>query len=127
VRGASGDDARQRLVGSATTLAGLLKHLAWVELEWFQRVLAGRSLPPVPSQDADPDAEFRVDHSESVDQLIADYQQACDQSRATAANLRLGRHRPASPHGPGLAALDLCPHDRGGPPATLAMPTSCAS
>jgi uncharacterized damage-inducible protein DinB len=94
VGGVSGDDARRRLVGSATTLAGLLKHLAWVELEWFQRVLAGRSLPPVPSQDIDPDAEFRVDPGETVDQLIADYQQACDQSRATAATYALDDRAP---------------------------------
>ena len=51
VRGVSDDDARLRLVGSATTLGGIVQHLRWVELEWFQRVLARRSaddLPPMP-------------------------------------------------------------------------------
>jgi Protein of unknown function (DUF664) len=33
VRGISDDDARRRLVGSATTLGGIVKHLHWVELE----------------------------------------------------------------------------------------------
>jgi hypothetical protein len=59
--GVSEEDARRRLVGSATTLGGIVKHLRWVELEWFQRVLAGRStedLPPVPGAGTDPDAEF---------------------------------------------------------------------
>lgn len=46
-----------------TTLGGLVKHLYWVELNWFQRVLAGRpaeDLPPVPWTDQDPDADFRT-------------------------------------------------------------------
>jgi len=44
VRGVSDEAARLRLVGSATTLGGIVKHLHWVELEWFQRVLARRSV-----------------------------------------------------------------------------------
>jgi hypothetical protein len=63
VRGVSDEDARLRLVGSATTLGGIVKHLHWVELEWFQRVLARRS----------------------VERLLAGYEAACATSRATAA------------------------------------------
>jgi hypothetical protein len=63
VRGVSDEDARLRLVGSATTLGGIVKHLHWVELEWFQRVLARRS----------------------VERLLAEYEAACATSRATAA------------------------------------------
>jgi len=57
VGGVSDDDARRRMVGSATTLGGIVKHLHWVELEWFQRVLAGRTaddLPPALGADTDP-------------------------------------------------------------------------
>jgi hypothetical protein len=63
VRGVSDEAARLRLVGSATTLGGIVKHLHWVELEWFQRVLARRS----------------------VERLLAGYEAACATSRATAA------------------------------------------
>jgi hypothetical protein len=63
VRGVSDEAARLRLVGSATTLGGIVKHLHWVELEWFQRVLARRS----------------------VEHLLAGYEAACATSRATAA------------------------------------------
>src|SRR6266545_2517083 len=51
VSGLSEEEATRRLVPSATTLIGIVKHLRWVELSWFQRVLAGRppeDLPPVP-------------------------------------------------------------------------------
>jgi hypothetical protein len=92
VRGVSDDEARRRLVGSATTLGGIVKHLRWVELEWFQRVLARRSaedLPAVPDAGTDPDAEFRLEPGDSVERLLADYEQACASSRATAATLGL--------------------------------------
>jgi uncharacterized damage-inducible protein DinB len=88
VSGLSDDDARRRLVGSATTLGGIVKHLHWVELEWFQRVLARRpatELPSVPGAGTDPDAEFRLTPEGTVDRLLAEYQEACAASRATAA------------------------------------------
>lgn len=92
VRGVSEADARRRLVPSMTTLGGLVKHLYWVELSWFQRVLAGRAaedLPPVPWTDQDPDADFRMEPDETVEQLIAAYDRACAQSRAAAASRAL--------------------------------------
>jgi len=60
--------AGKRLVPSMTTLAGLVKHLRWIEVEWFQQVLARRStqdLPPLPWSDGQPDADFRVHPDES--------------------------------------------------------------
>jgi len=39
--GVSEDDARRRLVSSDTTLLGLVKHLAFVEVYWAQRRFAG--------------------------------------------------------------------------------------
>ena len=44
VTGLSEEQLRRRLVPSATTLAGLLKHLTGVEREWFQ--LGWPSVPP---------------------------------------------------------------------------------
>jgi hypothetical protein len=102
VGGVADDDARRRLVGSATTLGGIVKHLRWVELEWFQRVLARRSpddLPPVPGAGTDPDAEFRLEPGDTVERLLAEYEEACAWSRATAA---------------GYALDDVAPHFRMG-------------
>src|SRR6266542_605924 len=88
VSGLSEEEATRRLVPSATTLIGIVKHLRWVELSWFQRVLAGRppeDLPPVPWSDDDPDADFRLEPGETVERIIAEYDQECARSRAVAA------------------------------------------
>jgi hypothetical protein len=103
VRGVSEEDAARRLVPSATTLAGIVKHLRWVELNWFQRVLAGRAeeeMPPPPWTDEDPDADFRLEPGETVEQVIADYDAECERSRAVAASHSLdglGSHRRMGP------------------------------
>jgi hypothetical protein len=62
VRGVSEEDVRRRLVPSATTLGGIVRHLRWVELNWFQRTLAqipGSELPPIACDD--PSATFRIE------------------------------------------------------------------
>jgi uncharacterized damage-inducible protein DinB len=99
VRGLSEEDARRRLVASATTPGGIVKHLRWVEMNWFQRVLAGRphaDLPTPPWTDEDPDADFRLEPDERLDQVIAEYEAECARSRQTAAGHSLddtGQHR----------------------------------
>lgn len=88
LRGVSEEDARRRLVPSMTTLGGIVKHMRWVEQSWFQRVLAGRpasDLPAVPWTDDDPDADFRLEPDETVEGLIAAYEQECARSRQAAA------------------------------------------
>jgi hypothetical protein len=87
VRGVSESDARRRLVSSATTLGGIVKHLWWVEIYWFQRILAPETSdserPPIPFDD--PDATFRLEPEETVEGLIANYEKQCDLSRQLAA------------------------------------------
>jgi hypothetical protein len=99
VRGLSEEDARRRLVASATTPGGIVKHLRWVEINWFQRVLAGRpdtDLPPPPWTDEDPDADFRLEPDEPLDRVIVEYEAECARSRHAAAGRSLddtGEHR----------------------------------
>jgi hypothetical protein len=84
--GLSREDACRRLVPSATTLAGLVKHLTSVEREWFGEVL--RQLPPgevVPA----PGDGWVVEPGETLEELVADYRRACEDSRAVAAALAL--------------------------------------
>jgi len=103
VSGMSEADTRLAIVPSATTLAGLVKHLAAVEREWFQKVL-GRRTPEEIGADADAgDASFLLDPDETVDELIADYDEACEQSRRIAASLPLDH---AVPH-PRLGRVSL--------------------
>ncbi|MGH8833566.1 MAG: DinB family protein [Actinomycetes bacterium] len=85
--GLSETDARRRLVGSLSTPAGIVKHLAEVERWWFQMVLAGRRDVPMVSTTEDPDADFRVDDTDTVVGLLAGYEAECAISRELVAAL----------------------------------------
>lgn len=70
---------------SATSIAGLVKHLAVVEDAWFTERFAGEPMPePWQGVDwtADPDWEFRTARDEPLAELVALYQAACERSRA---------------------------------------------
>ena len=58
------DMARQRLVGSETTLLWLVKHLAGAELAWLQRRFAGEALDLPP---------LEIGPSETIDSVIGEY------------------------------------------------------
>lgn len=85
VTGVSDEDARRRLVPSLTTLGGLLRHLRYVETEWFGQVLAGHDADQPPG----PDGDFQVGPADTVATLVADYERACAASREVAATMGL--------------------------------------
>lgn len=92
VGGLSEEDARRRLVPSATTLSGLIKHLCRVEASWFQHRLAQVSPEDVPLLRGwidDPERDFRVTPDETVEALITQYGEQCTLSRETAARFDL--------------------------------------
>jgi uncharacterized damage-inducible protein DinB len=92
LRGVSEEDARRRLVPSLTTLAGIVKHLARVEESWFQRRLDRvpvEDLPLVKSAIEDEDGEFRIEDEDTVEALIARYEDRCARSREVAAKYDL--------------------------------------
>lgn len=73
---------------SATSVAGLVKHLALVEDSWFHERFAGHPEPAVwagADWDADPDWEFHSALDDDLDDLICLYEEACERSRAVAA------------------------------------------
>jgi Protein of unknown function (DUF664) len=87
VKGVPADAARRRLVPSATTLAGLVRHLTSVEREWFGSVLDQRPASEVGVFVADDGWE--VESSQDVEDLVADYRRACAQSRRVASRFIL--------------------------------------
>lgn len=99
VEGLRDADLRRRLVPSATTLLGLVKHLAYVERWWFQIVFAGEDLP-VPWSEEDPDADFRVEPNESTAQILRFYQEQVRRSREITASASLDEitRRPGRDH-----------------------------
>jgi hypothetical protein len=76
--------ARTGLVPSQTTLAGLLRHMAVTEREWFQQVLSGRPAQPGEAP-GDPDTSWVVGEDDTVADLVAAYEQECQRSRSAAA------------------------------------------
>lgn len=81
VEGASDETLRARIVPSQTTLLGIVKHLAWVEIWWFQMVFAGRQGDD-PWTEEGPDSDFRIEPHETSEQIVAFYRETCAESRA---------------------------------------------
>ncbi len=95
------EQASRRLVPSATTLLGVVKHLAYVERGWFQMNFAGYPPNfPWPEDEPDQDIDFRISTTDTIESISALYQQEIARSREIVAG----------------ASLD-----------TPATPTSCAS
>ena len=70
------------------TLGGLLKHMAYVESDWFSRVLFERDKqPPWDAVDwtADPDWEWHSAADDTPEQLLTLWQDAVTNSRALVA------------------------------------------
>ncbi len=88
VAGLTDEQARRSLVPSLTTPLGLLKHAAFVERVWFQVSLAGRTRAEIGIPES-VDESFVLEPGDTVDALVADFEAACEQSRAVAAAYRL--------------------------------------
>lgn len=93
VSGLSKDQLAHQHGPSSMTLAGILKHLAYVEDVWFQVRFLGHAVP-APWADApfadDPDWEFHSAPEDEPTYLIELYEAACARSRlafASAASL----------------------------------------
>jgi uncharacterized damage-inducible protein DinB len=86
--GVGADGLRATVGGSSMTLGGMLKHLAYVEDEWFSRWLPGQDrLPPWNSVDwkAEPDWEWDSAADDTPEQLFDLWCGAVDRSRAQVA------------------------------------------
>jgi hypothetical protein len=96
VRGLSETEARRRLVPSMTTSIGLVKHAAFAERKWFQRILAG-----LPDSECDGamvgEASFVASDDETVADVIAEFERASERARTIAADIDLDaiRQHPA--------------------------------
>ena len=80
LEGLDDEQLRRPMVPSGTSLLGMVKHLAYVERWWFQQVWAGREVS-YPWTDDDPDADWRVEPSETTEDILALYRGECDASR----------------------------------------------
>ena len=90
VAGLSESDARRRLVASATTPIGLIKHAAAAERFWFQRLLLGLEESDCDGPASPGDARFAVTDEETLDDVITEFRAASQRSRDIVATRDLG-------------------------------------
>ena len=89
--GLTEEQARSRLVPSATTLLGLLKHVTWMQRVWFEECIGGRprlELGLVQS----PEESFQLADGDTVTSVKAAHRQACATARAAVADLLFELH-----------------------------------
>ncbi|SOC55335.1 DinB family protein [Ornithinimicrobium cerasi] len=93
-RGLAADALRRRLHPTGMTLAGLLKHLAWVEDHWFTHT-AGRAPMPEPWTDVDwhedEDWEWHSALEDDAVTLRTTWERSVGRSREVTARLLGGR------------------------------------
>ncbi len=84
--GLTEEQARRRLVPSATTLLGLVKHAAFVERVWFDEAVTGRTRRDIGIPET-VDESFALTHDDTVASVTAAHREACVDSRRAVAGL----------------------------------------
>ncbi|WP_329237062.1 DinB family protein [Streptomyces sp. NBC_01460] len=88
--GLTEEQARRRLVSSATTLLGLLKHVTWMQRVWFEECVGGTSRREL-GLVQNPDESFRLADDDTVASVTAAHQEACARALAAVAELPLDK------------------------------------
>lgn len=85
------DRSTRRLLASTDlTVAGIVRHLAWVEDLWIQARLLGIPLAdPWTPEDVSPTASMRLAGSDTLESLLQRYDEACARSRRAIAGIDL--------------------------------------
>ena len=86
--GLTEEQARRRLVPSATTLLGLIKHVTWMQRVWFEECVGGRSRSDLGLVQT-PDESFGLADDDTIVSVTTAYQAACATARAAVADLPL--------------------------------------
>ena len=81
------DEARRRLVPSATTLLGLVKHATFVEGVWFDQAITGRSYAEIGIAST-VDGSFTLRAGDTIATVQAAYRERWETSRRNVAALR---------------------------------------
>jgi hypothetical protein len=86
--GLTDEQARRRLVPSATTLLGLVKHVTWMQRVWFEECIGGTSRAELGLVQS-PDESFRLADDDTVLSVTSAYRQACATAREAVVDLPL--------------------------------------
>jgi hypothetical protein len=99
LHGLTEEQARRRLVSSATTLLGLLKHVTWMQRVWFEECVGGTSLRDL-GLVQNPQESFRLADDDTVASITAAHREACATALAVVADLPLDTVVTGHPTGP---------------------------
>ena len=88
LEGINEEQARERLVPSATTLLGLLKHVTWMQRVWFEECIGGTSRLELGLVQT-PEESFELADDDTIACVTAAHRQACATARAAVADLSL--------------------------------------
>lgn len=81
IDGVSDADLRRPMVPSGTSMLGMVKHLAYVERWWFQKVFMDQDVS-FPWSEDDWNADFRIEADETTQDIVDLYKRESDVSRA---------------------------------------------
>lgn len=97
--GLTEEQARRRLVASATTLLGLAEHVTWMQRVWFEECVGGTPRDELGLVES-PDESFRIADTDTVATVVAAHRAACATARTTVAELPLTTVVTGHPGGP---------------------------
>ncbi|BCI81441.1 hypothetical protein MTY66_30660 [Mycolicibacterium sp. TY66] len=86
--GLTEEESRRRLVPSATTLLGLLKHVTWMQRVWFEECVGGTSRQALGLVQS-VDESFQLDDDDTIASVLAAHRDVCATARAAVADLPL--------------------------------------
>ena len=78
--GLTEEEARRRLVPSATTLLGLLKHVTWMQRVWFEECVGGTPRREL-GLGQTPDESFQLSDDDTVASVTRAHREACATAR----------------------------------------------
>ena len=82
--GMTDDEVRSRLVPSQTTLLGLIKHATFLQVVWYQEAISGTPRTQLGQPEAVDDS-FALTDEDTVEAVLAGYDQACGTAREVGA------------------------------------------
>ena len=88
VAGLTEEQARRRLVPSATTLLGLVKHVTWMQRVWFEECIGGTSRQEL-GLVRNPEESFQLADDDTIATVTAAHRRACATARTIAAGVAL--------------------------------------
>ena len=86
--GLTEEQVRHRLVPSATTLLGLLKHVTWMQRVWFEECVGGMARHELGLVNT-PEESFQIADHDTIARIVAAHREACATARVVIADLPL--------------------------------------